>query len=406
MSFPRHQAAADNGSHSAADDALPTWPIFPPDERSIVEEVLRTGRVNYWTGVHAREFENEYARAVGVSRAIALMNGTVALELPLRMWNIGPGDEVVVTPRTFIASISCVVLQGAEPVFADVDRDTGNVTARSIERVLTSRTKAIIPVHLGGWPCEMQEIMDLAASRRIKVLEDCAQAHGAEVNGQPIGSFGDAAAFSFCQDKIITTGGEGGLLVTDDTDVWKRAWAFKDHGKSYDAVYAASHPPGFRWLHESFGTNWRMTEIQAAIGRIQLRKLPQWQAQREANANVLIDALEGLGSIRLPRPRPNARHAYYRLYAYVVPEFVKSGWTRDRLIAEINASGVPCFSGSCSEVYREKAFADSGFRSSDLPVARELGETSLAFLVHPSLSTDHIRQMAAKIRPILIAATR
>jgi dTDP-4-amino-4,6-dideoxygalactose transaminase len=384
---------------------MPGWPSFAADERQAVDTILASGKVNYWTGDQGREFEREYARALGSKRAIALMNGTVALELPLRVWGIGPGDEVVVTPRSFIASTSCVVLQGAKPVFADVDRDSGNLTAASIERVLSPRTKAIIPVHLGGWPCDMDEIMSLANARGIKIIEDCAQAHGATYKGRAVGSIGHAGAFSFCQDKIITTGGEGGLLATNDEELWARGWAFKDHGKSFEAVYEREHAPGFRWLHESFGTNWRMTELQAAIGRVQLRKLPDWCDRRRANAQCLIDALRSTPGLRVPEPSPHSRHAYYRFYAYVRAESLRGSWSRDRIVAEVTARGVPCFAGSCSEIYREKALINTGFGPpAALPGARELGETSVALLVHPTLDASHMSQAAGVVRRVLADA--
>lgn len=386
---------------------FPGWPVFDVDEREAVDAVLRSGRVNYWTGEQGREFERDYARALGLRHAIALMNGTVALEIALRAWQIGPGDEVVVTPRTFIASTSCVVQQGATPVFADVDRDSGNLTVGSIARALTPRTRAIIPVHLGGWPCEMDEIMALAQQHGVKVLEDCAQANGAAVRGRAVGSIGHAGAFSFCQDKIITTGGEGGLLATDDEDLWRRAWAFKDHGKSYEAVYERVHPPGFRWLHESFGTNLRMTEMQAAIGRVQLGKLGAWSERRRANARILIDNLGSVPALRVPEPGPELRHAYYRFYAYLRPEHLRSAWTRDRVVAEVSAKGVPCFSGSCSEVYRERAFSGTGWApAAPLAIARELGDTSLALLVHPTLDGRHMQQAADTLKSVLAQATQ
>jgi dTDP-4-amino-4,6-dideoxygalactose transaminase len=388
-------------------EQLPPWPVYGPAERAAVDAVLASGKVNYWTGSESRQFEEEYARYLGVEHAIALANGTVALELPLRMWNIGPGDEVIVTPRSFIASASCAVAVGARPVFADVDRDSGNITAETIARVLTSRTRAIIPVHLAGWPCDLAAIMALAEGRGIKVLEDCAQAHGATYHGKPVGSLGNAAAFSFCQDKIISTGGEGGLLATRDKALWASAWSFKDHGKSWEAVYERQHPPGFRWLHESIGTNWRLTEMQSAIGRLQLRKLPQWVEARRRNAALLRGVLSSCNAIRIPAPASHSGHAYYRFYCFVKPDALKSGWSRDRIISEITLSGVPCFAGSCSEIYREAAFNGVDI-SVDEPLAnaRELGETSMALLVHPTLERSHVEYVADVARRVLARATR
>lgn len=400
-------AKVDVPASNSALSQWPGWPVFAEDERAAADAVLASGRVNYWTGDEGKLFEREYGEYLCVPHAIALANGTLALELALRCWGIGPGDEVVVTPRSFMASVSCVVLQGATPVFADVDRDSGNLTAESIERVLTARTRAVIPVHLAGWPCDMAPIMDLARSRGLRVLEDCAQSHGARYLGAPVGSIGDAGAFSFCQDKIITTAGEGGLLATRDEALWRRAWAFKDHGKDWDAVYKRQHAPGFRWLHESFGTNWRLTESQAAIGRLQLRKLPAWREARARNAATYIEAFSGLTGLRVPLPPGEMDHAWYKFYAYVQPEALKAGWSRDRLMAEITARGAPCFSGSCSEIYLEKAFDGTGLRPGErLPVARELGETSLMFLVHPTLTAEQAARMARVAADVVRGASR
>lgn len=386
---------------------LPRWPMYSPEERAAVDAVLASGKVNYWTGQETRSFETEYAAYLGSRHALALANGSLALELPLRLWGIGPGDEVVVTPRTFIASVSCVVLQGARPVFADVDRDSGNLTAESIAKVLTPRTRAIIPVHLAGWPCEMSPILELATARGLKVLEDCAQAHGATYRGRAVGAIGDAGAFSFCQDKIITTAGEGGLLATSDEDLWEQAWSFKDHGKTWDAVYGRDHGPGFRWVHDRFGTNWRLTEVQAAVGRIQLTRLDEWIATRRRHAATIGARLSRLSALRIPAPPLHLGHAYYKAYAYVRPEALREGWSRDRILATIQERGAPCFSGSCSEVYRERAFERTGWVPSErLPAARELGETSLMFQVHPTMADEDIHHVCDVTEAVVVEATR
>jgi dTDP-4-amino-4,6-dideoxygalactose transaminase len=385
---------------------LPGWPQFDDDEIDAVSRCLRSGRVNYWTGEEGRSFETEYAAMLGRRHTIALANGTLALELALKVWGIGPGDEVVVTPRSFMASASCVVTQGANPIFVDVDRDSGNITARTIEPALTKRTKAIIPVHLAGWPCEMDEILELARSRGIRVLEDCAQAHGATYRGRPVGSVGDGGAFSFCQDKIITTGGEGGLLAVDDDQWWDAAWSYKDHGKTMEAVYRRQHDPGYRWLHDRFGSNWRMTEMQAAIGRLQLRKLAAWSAARARNAQILIDALSRLSALRVPIPPPHSRHAWYKFHCYVRPNRLRSDWNRERVMCEISARGITCLSGSCSELYLEAAFSNHATRpATRLPIARDLGETSLTFLVHPTLTADDMHRICDVVKSVVNEAS-
>jgi dTDP-4-amino-4,6-dideoxygalactose transaminase len=403
------------------------WPSFAQDEADAVSRVLLSNKVNYWTGQEGRKFEREFAAWCEVDNAIALANGTVALDLALTGLGIGSHnggkaeDEVVVTPRTFLASVSCVVNAGAVPVFADVDQNSGNITAETIAAVLTSSTKAIIAVHLAGWPCDMDPIMALAEEHKLKVIEDCAQAHGARYKGRPVGSIGDVAAWSFCQDKIMTTGGEGGMVTTNDRDLWSAMWSYKDHGKSWEAAYERQHPTGFRWLHESFGTNWRMTEMQATIGRIQLGRMEDWTNKRGKNAKTVADALEPFakasGPICLPEfhcvsgsetPHSNGCvHAYYKFYAYVRPQNLAPDWSRDRIVEEIIASGVPCFQGTCSEVYLERAFDETGWRPEPrLPVAKELGETSLMFLVHSTLTIGEMEKTAAVVREVLSNAQR
>ncbi|WP_315385178.1 DegT/DnrJ/EryC1/StrS aminotransferase family protein [Microvirgula aerodenitrificans] len=378
------------------------WPCFTEEEADAVCQVLLSGKVNYWTGTECREFEKEFAAWAGTRYAIALSNGTLALDLALKALAIGPGDEVIVPPRTFIASASCVVNAGAVPVFADVDLDSGNLSAETIAQVISPRTKAIICVHLGGWPCDMDPIMELANSCGLKVIEDCAQAHGALYKGRPVGSIGHVGAWSFCQDKIMSTGGEGGMVTTNDPSLWQFMWSYKDHGKSYDAVYKKQHPPGFRWVHENFGTNWRMLEIQAVIGRLQLRKMPAWTAQRTKNAEAIQNVCRQFHGMHVPQLPVGSVHAYYKCYVYLKPEKMLPGWSRDQIVAEMNGAGVPCYQGSCSEVYLEKAFDKTGWRPKyRLPVARELGDTSLLFLVHPTLKSEEILKTCDTLRDVL-----
>lgn len=406
------------------------WPSFTPEEADAVRDVLLSNRVNYWTGTECRSFEKEFAAWTGSTHAVALANGTLALDVALKALGIGPGDEVVVTPRTFMASVSCVVNAGATPVFADVEPDSGNLSAATIARVLTPATRAVIVVHLAGWPCDMDPIMALAEQYGMKVIEDCAQAHGARYKGRSVGSMGHIGAWSFCQDKIMTTAGEGGMVTTSDEALWRAMWAYKDHGKSYAAVYERNHPPGFRWVIDSFGTNWRMLEVQAAVGRIQLRRMADWTAQRNAHAAALVAALRPFAGVSGPVRLPvlgcsgcaagcgaggvqqcaqgcanGCVHAQYKLYAYVQPQHLAPGWSRDRIAEAINAQGVPCFQGSCSEVYLEKAFDGTGWRpATRLPVAQQLGETSLMFLVHPTLTAAELQHSCTVLQQVLALA--
>lgn len=384
------------------------WPAYDDEQIAAVAAVVRSGKVNYWTGEEARRFEEEFAAFAGCERAVALTNGTVALDLALRALSIGPGDEVIVTPRTFIASVSSVVNAGATPIFADVERDSGNISAATIAPHLSARTRAVIPVHLAGWPCAMSEILDLVAPRGISVIEDCAQAHGAAINGRSVGSFGAVGAWSFCQDKIMSTGGEGGMVTCHDEDLWQSMWSYKDHGKDWEAVYAPRQGSGFRWLHHSFGTNWRMLEVQAAIGRIQLNRMPEWHKRRAAIAARYAHALAPFENlVRAPMPPPGFTHGWYRFYAYVEEAALANGWSRDRIVDECTARGAPIFQGSCSEVYRERAFEGTGLRPDrPLPVAAELGATSLMLLTHPTLTDGDVSRIIDTLTQVLGDAMR
>lgn len=377
------------------------WPSFGPEEIAVVSKILRSGKVNYWTGEEGRHFEREFAEFHDRPYAVALANGTVALEAALYALDIGAGDDVIVPSKTFIASASCAVMRGARPVIADVDPVSQNITAKTIRSALTPRTRAAIVVHLSGWPCDMDPIIALARELGIKLIEDCAQAHGAHYKGRVVGSMGDAAAFSFCQDKIISTGGEGGMLVLNDRYAWKRAWSLKDHGKDYDICNHHPASQSFRWVHRSFGTNWRMTEMQSAIGRLQLRRLSEQVAVRQRNARILDSQFHKLPALRVTIPPHDIEHAYYKYYVFLRPRQLHAGWTRDRVVGAICAEGIPCFSGACSEIYREEAFASELRPQKRLPVAMQLDETSLMFLVHPTLTVADMLDTCRAVQKVL-----
>jgi len=377
------------------DTPFAPWPHFDEDEIEAASAVLRSGKVNYWTGDQGRQFEREFATFTDRQHAVAVANGTVALELAIRALQIGPGDDVITTCRTFIASASAAVTVGARPVFADVDRNSQNLTGATIRAALTPATRAIVAVHFAGWPCEMDEILQVADEFGLKVVEDCSQAHGATYRGRPVGSFGDIAAFSFCQDKIITTAGEGGMVVTDSDDLWSRMWSYKDHGKNYDKTFRQSHRFGFR----------RLTEVQSAVGRMGLRKLKRWLATRQQHASWLAERLCALPGVRVPNPPEHVNHAYYKLYAFIVPEQLAEDWNRDRIAQAIASQGVPCGTGSCGEVYLEEAFPPDWRPHERLPVARELTETSLMFLVHPTLTDANLARTFEVTREVMLRAT-
>ena len=378
------------------------WPSFTQEEAETVSRTILSNKVNYWTGTECREFEKEFAKFAQTKYAVALTNGTVALDVALKALNIGAGDDVIVTSRTFLASASSIVTSGANPIFADVELDSQNISRRTIEAVLTPNTKAIICVHLAGWMCDMDPIMQLAEEKGLYVIEDCAQAHGAMYKGRSAGSIGHIGAWSFCQDKIITTGGEGGMVTTNDEILWKKMWSYKDHGKDYDAVYHQQHPAGFRWLHNSFGTNWRMMEIQAVIGRLQLRKMAEWTKKRNENMAKILSAFDNSPYFIVNRPSDDYVHAAYKCYVQVNPEALPECWSRDRIMQLLNDLGVPCYSGSCSEVYLEHAFDNTAWRPAKrLQNAKSLGETSLMLLVHPTLTDENISSTLEGIKTVI-----
>jgi dTDP-4-amino-4,6-dideoxygalactose transaminase len=391
---------------AARGNPYPNWPEFDDEMVEAAARVLHSGKVNYWTGDEGRAFEREFAAYVGTEHAVAVANGTVGLELALYAVDIRPGDEVIVPSRTFVASATAVARWGAVPVFADVDPTSQAVTAETIADQITSRTKAVIVVHLAGWAADMDPICELARRHGLRVIEDCAQSLGARYKGRHVGSIGDVGSFSFCQDKIMTTGGEGGMVTTNRRDLWERAWSFKDHGKNFDTVYQRGEGRGFRWLHAAIGTNWRLTEMQSAIGRVALRKLDKWIRKRRRNAAMLHEQFRELPGLRTTLPPADIYHAYYKCYAFVRPERLAPGWSRDRIMGEISAAGVPCFSGSCSEIYLEQVIPPAWRPIERHPVARELGETSLMFQVHPTLKRRHLNEACRAIQATMESATR
>ncbi|WP_340300724.1 DegT/DnrJ/EryC1/StrS family aminotransferase [Roseobacter sp. HKCCD5988] len=376
-----------------------SWPAHSNDELLAVQNVLKSGKTNYWTGLECKNFEVEFASYCKSKYAIAVSNGTVALELAISSIGISPGDEIIVTARSFFASASAIVNSGAVPIFADVDPDTQNITAETIAPLITSRTRAVLCVHLAGFPCDLDPILSLVKNKNIYVVEDCAQAHGAMYKGRPVGGIGDVGCWSFCQDKIMSTGGEGGMITTNSTDLWTKMWSLKDHGKSYEKVNEIHNGSEFRWLHDTFGTNGRMTEMQAVIGRMQLNKLERWNKIRNQNCSAIWSAAASCSTLRVPKlscdgcnvefcdASASCRNAAYKCYV-----FVRAGAsTRDRFLHEIRARGVPCSTGSCPEIYLEQAFTRSNKAlQTRLPISKKLGETSLMFLCHPTLTKANI----------------
>ncbi len=392
------------------------WPFFEQDEIESVIHVLRSGKINQWTGEEITSFEIEFSQYIGAKYAVALANGSLALDLALMALNIEKDEEVIVTPRSFIASAGCVALRGAVPVFVDVDPISQNITLESISKAVGPRTKAIIVVHLAGWPCEMDRISLFCKQKGISLIEDCAQAQGAEFKGKKVGGFGDCSVFSFCQDKIMTTGGEGGMLVTNNKGVWEKVWSYKDHGKDYDAVFRQDHQAGFKWLVNSFGTNCRMTEMQAAIGRVMLKKVDGWVRKRREFAGWYDNEFKIIPGLRVTVPKEDVYHSYYKYYVFINQTLLKKSWDRASIINALNEAGLSCNTGVCPEIYREKVFKTvahrihGGKKDKDgtyhLPVAKQLGETSIMFMVHPTLTLESVHYVIDKVRCVMEKAVQ
>lgn len=379
-----------------------SWPFFEVEEQNAILSVLKSGKVNYWTGNEGRLFEKEFSSFIGASYGIALANGTVALELALKACGVGPGDEVIVPSRTYVATANAVIYCGAKPVFADVEKDSGNISLEIIKTLKNNNTKAVIPVHLGGIPCNMNPIMKWAEEAGIHVIEDCAQSHGASINGQRTGSFGHVGCFSFCQDKLMTTAGEGGMVVTSDPGLYRKIWEYKDHGKNLEKALTPSAKPGFKWLHEGWGTNARMSEVQSAVGRIQLKKLPNWIRRRRQNAKQLDEAFRSISLVNSYQEPEGVYSAYYKYYTVIDPDKLKTGWSRSRILDCFCSLDIEAKTGSCCEIYREKAFASitSASRQS-LPNSRFLQENSLMFEIHPGRSIASVSDLASKVKQVL-----
>ncbi len=380
-----------------------SWPRFEKDEVEAAKKVLESGKINYWTGGNGKSFENEFTSWCGTKRSIALANGSLALSAAYQAIGLNKYDEVITTPRSFVATALEAYIKGAKPVFADVDINSGNITAKTIEPLITSRTKAIAVVHIGGWPANMLEILSLANENNIFVVEDCSQAHGAKINNRSVGSFGDIGTWSFCQEKIISTGGEGGMITTNNEELFSKIQTFKDHGKNLNLMQKKADSKSYRFLHENLGTNLRLTEMQSSIGRIQLKKLVKWNQIRERNAQLLRRIILKSNAIEVPLPEEGLKHAWYKLYAYINPIALSGNWSRDRIIEEIISHGAPAFSGSCSELYREKCF--SKLNQSTLENAKNLGERSLMFLVDHTLDEEMIERYGEIILSVLKKAT-
>ncbi len=370
---------------------MKNWPHFTKKEINSVIQVLKSGKVNYLNGNEGLKFEKNFSKFTNSKYSIAVSNGTNALELALKAIDLKFGDEVIVTSKSFIASASCVVALGAVPIFADVEINSQNISLDSIRQLINKKTKAIICVHIGGWPCDILKLLKICKIYKIKLIEDCSQAHGAKVNNKSVGSFGDFGTWSFCNDKIISTGGEGGMITTNSYKNYQKIWSLKDHGKNIKKYLNIKNNYSFRYIHDSFGSNFRLTEMQSSIGNAQLLYIKERVKLRQRNANQYIKNFKNCKFIITPIIPKNITHSFYRLYLRFNFKFIKKNWNKNKIINKLNKLGFECSEGACSEIYNEKCFRNSKFKvKKSLKNCVELSKSSFALKVDHTISLQTI----------------
>jgi dTDP-4-amino-4,6-dideoxygalactose transaminase len=348
-----------HGGAPAVKDKLPPWPAFDEPAIRAVEEVLRSGKVNYWTGRKGMEFEKRFAAWQGSKYAVSVATGTAALHVGLTVLGLGPGDEVIVPSYTFIASSFAIVQAGAIPRFADVNLEDHCLSVASAEPLVNERTKAIMPVHLYGNVCDMEHIRAFAQKHKLFVIEDNAEAFGGAYRGRKTGTLGDIAGCSFCQNKTFTTGGEGGMVTTDNEDLAWRARSFRDHG--YDVkerLNLLEMEQKLPYIHNMVGWNYRMTEVQSAIGLAELDRMDTWNMpRRRRNAQIILDALADEPLVKhRPIDTPARQNGWYVMAFSLdienmrcdIGEFVKAA----------GAEGAPCWKVFWPQCHTERAFGE------------------------------------------------
>lgn len=378
----------------------PKWPTYSSSEIKKVKEILNSGKVNYWTGDNCNNFENKFAKHFNKKFGISVATGSIALDLAIKSLNLKKNDQVLVTPRSYIASASCVISQNLMPIFVDIDLNSQNILYEDLKKKITRNTKAIILVHLAGYPCDMDKIVKICKKYKIKIIEDCSQAHGAKYNSKFVGSFGDIAIWSFCNDKIMSTGGEGGMLLTNNYQYYKKIFALKDCGKNIDKIKKNTFKPKFQWIHDSIGNNFRMTEMQAAIGIIQLRNLNKWVKKRNSFSLKINKVLSKFSYIRTTKIPSNIFHSFYRCYFFLNKKIIKNKFTREALIKTLKKYNIDCNVGSCPEIYLEGAFKKIK-NVKRLKNAKILGETSVALFVNHNFNKIHETKYLNNLNKVL-----
>lgn len=365
------------------------WPSYSLKEANDVKQAIIKSNLNYWTGKETLKFEKKFSNFFGLKYALAISNASTGLDIAIKALNIQKNDEVIVSPKSYYSSVSCIIKNKAKPIFIDVNLNSHCFDENKIEEKITNKTKLILCVHLGGFPCNMKKIKKIAKKYNLFILEDCSQAHGAMIGNKFVGTFGDISVWSFCNDKIISTG-EGGVISSNKKKLFKKIWSLKENGRDYDAVYSKKHKFGYKWIHNHLGYNYRMTEMQAILGLNQLNKLNKNISIRNYFYQQIIKNYENFEAVKFQKIPKSYTNSFYRLYAIVNLNFIKSEWDRDRLIKYLNKIGIDCNVGSCSELYKEKGIKKYFKNNHILPNAEILSKNSIAFNIHHKCSEKYI----------------
>ncbi len=375
------------------------WPQHSKKEIYKVLQILKNGNTNYLFGNEGIEFEKEFAEFSNSKYAVALSNGTVALDLAIKSLNLKKNSEIIVTPRSFIASASCILLNNLKPKFIDVDKNTHNITLEQISKSINKNTSAIICVHLGGMPCNMIEIMKFAKQNDLFVIEDCAQAHGAKIENRSVGSFADISTWSFCYDKIISTGGEGGMITTNNKKLYDFCWSYKDHGKNKKKYVTAKKIKDgkFKFLHDTLGNNFRLTEIQSGLGRIQLMKINQNIKRRNKFSKFIVNKLKDSKIYSFQNSNFSYQHAYYRLYINLNKNHILPKINNIKFINFLLEKNIICGSGSSSEIYKEKCFKNIKVETKNFPNTKYLVKFTFAIFINQYMDLAYANKIVKNL---------
>ena len=373
------------------------WPKFTDKEINLVKKILKSGKINQWTGNYNKLFSNAFKKSVRQKYAIPICNGSLALDLAVRSLNLKPFSQILVTSRSFVATAKCITNNHHHPIFLDESSEYSGICLKDLKKKFNKKVKAIICAHIGGYPNKIDEIKSFAKEKNIFLIEDCSQSHGGNYKNKPLGSFSDISVWSFCQDKIISTGGEGGMITTNNKKIYEYCNQFKDHGKNFNKMNNKKYKYSFKYLHDFNGTNLRLTEIQCAMGLIQLSNLKKNLITRRKFVKELLLVLQNYKYIKIMPYSKINDCSWYRLYFTI--NFKKIKKTREEVLALLNSNRITSNSGTCCELYKEKIFKN--FKTTEKKYCNYLAKNSIALVIHPFLNKKEIIFFKKKIIKVL-----